>query len=105
MERYYASTKYMFRKIAGEGVLVSVGEGVADFCGIVKLNASAQQLWITLQNGATKEELIQSLMETFSISEDKAKEDVEKSTSSYPLKCFKFFCKFFRFFKIKTLYF
>ena len=79
MERYYASTKYMFRKIAGEGVLVSVGEGVADFCGIVKLNASAQQLWITLQNGATKEELIQSLMETFSISEDKAKENVEKS--------------------------
>lgn len=32
-----------------------------------------------MQNGATKEELIQSLMEIFSISEDKAKEDVEKS--------------------------
>lgn len=78
-KRYHASTNYILREIAGESVLVSVGDGIADFCGIVNLNASAKVLWHTLQQGATKTELVQELQSHFPVSEEKAAEDVEKS--------------------------
>lgn len=78
-EVYRSNPNYILREIAGESVLVSMGEGVADFCGIVKLNASAKAIWTSLQKGATKEELIQALVDAFSISKEKAEEDVNKS--------------------------
>lgn len=78
-KKYITKDRYVLREIAGESILVSVGDGVADFCGIVKLNASAKVIWNTLRNGAGKEELVQALVDAFSISEEKAKEDVEKS--------------------------
>lgn len=78
-KRYIASKNYVLRKIAGKYVLVSVGEGIADFCGVVTLNESAGVLWKALQQGAAEEELVKVLQETFSITEEQAKEDVEKS--------------------------
>lgn len=76
---YRSRPHYIMREIAGESILVSVGDGVADFCGIVKLNASAKVVWNTLQNGTTKTELIQALIDVFHISEEQAKSDAEKS--------------------------
>lgn len=76
---YRSKPHYILREIAGESILVSVGDGVADFCGIVKLNASAKVIWNTLQNGATKADLIQALMNAFRIPEEQAKTDTEKS--------------------------
>lgn len=76
-KRFIANKNYILREIAGESVLVSVGEEIADFCGIVNLNASARTLWEALQEGATKEELAQILKENFEVTEEKALEDVE----------------------------
>lgn len=67
------------REIAGEAILVSVGEEIADFCGIVNLNASAKVLWKALQEPATADGIVQNFMETFEISEKKAREDVENT--------------------------
>ena len=44
-KKYIAKNRYVLREIAGESILVSVGDGVADFCGIVKLNASVKVIW------------------------------------------------------------
>lgn len=76
---YRSKPHYIMREIAGESILVSVGDGVADFCGVVKLNASAKVIWNTLQNGATKEDLIQALADAFHIPEEQAKSDIEKA--------------------------
>lgn len=78
-QRYIASKQYILREIAGTSILVSVGSGVADFCGIVTLNHSAKVLWTALQDGATKAELIQKLQYYFALSEEKAAEDVTTS--------------------------
>ena len=48
---YTASPNYILRDIAGESILVSIGQGVADFCGVVVLNESAKILWTTLLGG------------------------------------------------------
>lgn len=75
---YRSKLHYILREIAGEYVLVSVGNEVANFCGIVKLNVSAKVIWDTLRDGATKGELVQVLTDAFTISEEQAKADIEK---------------------------
>ncbi len=76
---YYSNPNYVLREIAGESVLVSMGEGVADFCGIITLNQSAKILWETLKQGSTREKLAENLKNHFQISDEQAADDVEKS--------------------------
>lgn len=76
---YYSSKDYVLREIAGESVLVSIGSGVADFCGVVVLNPSAKVLWQALQQGADRTELIGALREQFDVPEAKAAEDVDRT--------------------------
>ena len=76
---YHSNPNYVLREIAGESVLVSMGDGIADFCGIITLNHSAKILWETMKTGATKEKLVESLKNYFKISDAKATEDVERS--------------------------
>lgn len=76
---YHASPNYILREIAGDSLLVSVGAGVADFCGIVKLNPSAKIIWNALQRGVTKNELILELQNHFFVSEEKASEDIQNT--------------------------
>lgn len=78
-EKFIANKNYILRDIAGEAILVSVGEEIADFCGVVNLNASARTLWVALQEEVTKEELVEKLVEEFEISKERATEDVETS--------------------------
>lgn len=80
-DRFRASTNYVLREIAGESVLVSIGSGVADFCGVVVLNPSAKVLWQKLQQGADRAELVQALQVQFDVPEEKASEDVEQALS------------------------
>jgi len=77
-QRFIANKNYILRKIAGKYVLVSVGEAIADFRGVVTLNDSAK-VWSTLQEGAAKEDLVAALKEAFFVTEEQAKEDVERS--------------------------
>ena len=78
---YTASPNYILRDIAGESILVSIGRGVADFCGVVVLNESAKILWTTLQGGATTEDLTEALVQAFQVSPAQAQADVEETLS------------------------
>lgn len=76
---YKASSSYILRNIADQCVLVSVGAEIADFCGIVQLNKSAEILWTVLQKGVTKQEMVNELLNRFEIEETAALEDVNKT--------------------------
>lgn len=76
---YHCNPQYILREIAGESVLVSTGNGIADFCGIITLNRSAKILWETMKQGATKADLVHKLENCFQISSERAVEDVEKT--------------------------
>ena len=78
---YTASPNYILRYIAGESILVSIGQGVADFCGVVVLNESAKILWTTLLGGATTEDLTEALVQAFQVSPAQAQADVEETLS------------------------
>ena len=47
---YRSSPNYVQRTIAGQHVLVSIGEGLADFRGYIQLNDTAAFLWEQLRH-------------------------------------------------------
>lgn len=73
---YRASPHFIARTIADQPVLVSVGDGVADFCGVIQLNESALLLWNALKEGAALEQLVSILTEHYEVSQEDALQDV-----------------------------
>lgn len=76
-----ASKNYILRAVAGENMIVPIGQGIANFSGVISANASAAFLWNKLQNEITQGELEQMLVEEYEISVEQAKEDVKNFLS------------------------
>ena len=68
---------FILRQIAGEDIVVPIGNNIADFNGVIRLNESAAFLWRELQSEISKEELINSLIKEYEIDENLATNDVE----------------------------
>lgn len=66
----------MLREIAGENILVPVGEAAAAFQGIISLNGSGLLLWRRLQAGAAESELVDALLAEYDASPETARQDV-----------------------------
>lgn len=69
---------FICRKIAGENIVIPMGDNIANFNGIIKLNKSAAFLWNILQEDRTKHDLIEALIEKYKINKELALKDVEK---------------------------
>lgn len=69
---------FIFRKIAGDNVVVPVGQNIKSFNGLIRLNDSAAFLWNLLKEDITKEELVNNLKNEYEIDESLAISDVDK---------------------------
>ncbi|MGN0275962.1 MAG: PqqD family protein [Hominisplanchenecus sp.] len=78
-QRLITNKNYIMREIAGAPLLISVGQEIADFCGIINLNESARILWEALEKGATREELVEKLKGAYDISTERASQDVDST--------------------------
>ena len=58
---------FILRKIAGDDVVVPIGENIADFNGAITLNETAALLWKELEIGSTREELKASLCKEYDV--------------------------------------
>ncbi len=67
---------YLLREVAGNYIVVAVGEAVKEFNGLVNLNESAAFLWKQLEEDKTEEQLVAALLGEYEVEEQKAKEDV-----------------------------
>lgn len=78
-DRYYQTDpNYLHRKIAGEDILLSLGENVANFNGYISLNATSSFLWDALTTPKTLEQLVQALQAEFTVEDSVAKADVQE---------------------------
>ncbi|HHZ06626.1 MAG TPA: PqqD family protein [Clostridiales bacterium] len=71
-----AKSGYLLREIAGESVIIPIGDNIADFCGIISANTSAVFLWKMLVVGTTRDDMVKALENHFEISKDVAAADV-----------------------------
>lgn len=67
----------MLREIAGEVILVPVGQASMSLHGMISLTESGAILWKQLQNECSQEELVNVILKEYDVDEATAKEDVE----------------------------
>ncbi len=67
----------ILRCIAGEHVVIPIGDNVATFNGIISLNETAFYLWKKIQTQVSREELISSLLNEFEVDENQAGKDID----------------------------
>ena len=68
---------YVLREVAGNYIVVAVGDAVKNFNGIINLNESAAFLWKLLFEDVTEEQLVEKLLEEYEVDEQTAKKDVK----------------------------
>lgn len=64
------------RTVAGEHMLVPIGDTVFQYNGIFMLTDSGKILWDKIRDGAEEEELVKALIEEYEIDEATAAADV-----------------------------
>ncbi len=69
---------YMLREMAGNGIVVPVGDDTADFNGAVTLNETGAFLWKQLQSDKTAYELAKALADNYEVSDEDALKSVER---------------------------
>ena len=68
----------ILRSVAGEHMLIPVGETVFEYNGIFMLTESGKFLWENISNGADETDLINLLMQEYGIDSDTATADVKE---------------------------
>lgn len=68
---------FMLRNIAGSKIVVAVGRRTVEFNGIINLNDTGAFLWERLENGATEDELVSAILNTYTdVDEPTARESI-----------------------------
>ena len=68
--------EFVLREIAGDNILVPVGETALDFNGLITLNEVGAFLWNKLQNDITIDGLVQEILNEYEVDEDTARKDI-----------------------------
>jgi hypothetical protein len=69
---------FMLREVAGQWVVVPLGERVVEFNGIMTLSESGALLWKVLENEVAEEELTEAIIKEYDIDRETAEADVRE---------------------------
>lgn len=69
---------YLVHEVAGNFVVIKIGQEAVNFNGLITLSESAKLLWdlLSREEGATNSELVNKLLEEYEIDEETASKDV-----------------------------
>ena len=67
----------IFRSVAGEGMLIPVGDTTGEYNGIFSLRGLGEQVWKMIEKGMEREEIIPALLAEYDADEATIRADVE----------------------------
>ena len=70
---------FVLRRVMGNYVAVAVGEASKNFRGMVKLNATAADIWQLVEKGYDEEKIIESMLEKYDVEKELLVSDVRTS--------------------------
>ena len=73
---------FVVREIAGQSVVVALGEASKSFNGIIKLNETGCFIWNILAQGAEKNDVVAKLLDEYDVDEETASRDVDAFINS-----------------------
>lgn len=68
---------FVLKNIAGESIVMPVGDNIKKFDGAIVLNEVSAFVWSKLENGASKNELVEYILAEFEVDADKAAADLD----------------------------
>ena len=68
--------EYILREIAGDAVLIPTGKSALDFNGIIALNEVSADIWKCLQDGYSKENILEYLLEQYEVERETVSADL-----------------------------
>lgn len=71
------SDLFILRNIAGENLLIPVGEAALNVKGLISMSESAAMMFEKLKNNCTREDLIGALMAEYEVDETTAAKDTD----------------------------
>ena len=69
---------FVVREIAGECVVVALGEASKIFNGIIKLNETGKILWEHLAKGCEKEEAVNAILKDYEVDRETVEADFDQ---------------------------
>lgn len=68
---------FILRNVAGNNMVVPIGQATLDFNGMMSLNDTGAFLFERLNEGTTREKLIEALVNEYEIDKETAEKDVD----------------------------
>lgn len=68
---------YVMREVAGQAIVIAIGEESKRFRGMINLNRTGKDVWMYLEKGLDLQEIVNQMTEKYDIDECTASEDVE----------------------------
>jgi len=69
---------YILRQVAGNSIVIAVGDEALNFNGIITINGAGTFLWEKLAEGADKNELLSAMLAEYDIDEETASKDIDE---------------------------
>ena len=69
---------FVLKSIAGENIVMPAGDNIKNFDGAIVLNEVAAFIWSKLENGVSRNELVEYVLSEFDVDADKASEDLDR---------------------------
>lgn len=70
--------EYVLREIAGDYILIPIGETALEMNGMITMNEVGVTIWKAIERGADEEEILQELVNTFEVEEAEARNDMQE---------------------------
>lgn len=67
---------YILREVAGNFIVIAVGEAALDFNGVITLNETGAFLWNKMSSDVKEQDLVYAMISEYEIDEATAKRDV-----------------------------
>ncbi len=68
---------FVMREVAGQYVVIAVGEASKTFHGMIKLNRTGKDIWECLQEGMEEEQIVEVLQARYQVEMQEVRQDVQ----------------------------
>ena len=69
---------YVMREVAGQAIVIAIGEESGRFKGMINLNRAGRDVWTCLKNGMDLNETVKEIVDKYEVDSNIVAQDVEK---------------------------
>lgn len=69
---------YVMREVAGQEIVIAIGEESGRFKGMINLNRTGRDVWTCLKNGMDLNETVKKIVDKYEVDSNIVAQDVEK---------------------------